>query len=264
MEISTWYVNSELVPEEIAHRKEAAQEWADSMYAVIEKTQDQEALELLNGALSGIAIGRPDTEKHLVPIQGPEQPTVVFVPLFSEDTDINDTTRMMMDQNLPQAALYTENTPGRIYFNAQAPLSPMLKGILMLHEAKHAELHGSNQFREGQELDHWHEEVAAFEFEFRLLRKLCGKQYEDLINNLVPYFIEVYGGKDGQVGALPRLSSIDTALVDEVFGVSHSEHELRITKSIVWVDVAFRMWENTYADTAERDKATFLRQIYAQ
>jgi hypothetical protein len=264
MEIGNWYVNPELRPEEIAHRKEAAQQWADGIHKVVEETQDPEALELIKGVLSGIAIGQPDAERHLVPIQGPEQPTIVLIPLFTKDADINDTTRMMMDPSTSQAARYTENRPGRIYFNAEIAMSPLLKGILMLHEAKHADSYETNQFREGQELDHWHEEVAIFEFEFRLLQKLCGKGYEELMDKEVPRFIEEYDDKNGRGGTLPKPASIDTTIVDGVFGATDSERERQLRKSIVWMDVTFRMFNKIYADTAERDKAKFLRQIYAQ
>lgn len=264
MEIGSWYINPELRPEEIERRRAAAQEWATSIHEVIEKTNDTEAQNLLNGVLSGIAVGLPDPERYLVPVQGPEKPTIVLVPLFTDDTDINDTTRLMMAPNSSQAAHYTENIPGRIYFNAEIALSPLLKGLLMLHEAKHAEIFETNQFREGKELDHWHEEVATFEFEFRLLQLLCGKQYEDSVEKEVQRFIEEYDDKDGHGGTLPQPHSIDTTVIDEVLGATNLEREHHLRKSIVWMGITFRMFEKIYPDTAERDKAKFLRQIYSQ
>jgi hypothetical protein len=263
MEIGNWYVNPELQPEETAKRREAAQQWAEGVNEVAEKTQDPEALDLINSVLSEIAIGQPDAERHLVPIQGPEQPTIVLVPLFAEDTDINNTTRMILDPHSFLAAYYTEDKPGRMYFNAEIVLSPLLKGILMLHEAKHAELYETNQFREGKELDHWLEEVATFEFEFRLLQELCGQTYKALMSREVPRFIEEYGDKDGRGGTLPKPASIDTTTIDDAFGVISSERERQLRKSIVWMDVTFRMLDDIYATTADRDKAMFLRQIYS-
>ncbi|MCA9348915.1 hypothetical protein KC878_02095 [Candidatus Saccharibacteria bacterium] len=264
MEIGNWYVNPELQLEEIERRRRAAHEWATSIHKVVEKTNDVEAQDLLNGVLSGIAVGLPDPERHLIPVQGPEQPTVVLVPLFADDADINDTTRLIMNPNSSQAARYTENRPGRIYFNAEIELSPLLKGILMLHEAKHAEIYEANRFREGTELDHWHEEVATFEFEFRLLQELCGKQYKDLMEKEVQRFIEEYDDKDGRGGTLPEPRSIDMTVVDEVFGVINSERERHLRNSIVWMDITFRMFDKIYPDTSGRDKAKFLRQLYTQ
>lgn len=262
MEIGNWYVNSELDSGEIERRTQASQEWVNSIHGVVEKTQDTEAQHLLNGVLGGIAVGLPDPERYLIPVQGPEQPTIIFVPLFTSDTDVSELTKMMMSPNSSQAAHYTENRPGRIYFNSEVKLSPFLQGLLMLHEAKHADIFESHQFREGHELDHWLEEVATFEFEFKLLQKLCGKSYEELVDKSVARFIEEYVDKDGLGGTLPKPGSIDIAAIDEVFGPSLSEREPTLRKSIVWMDVVFRMFEQIYPDTAQRDKAKFLRQIY--
>jgi len=262
MEIGNWYVNPELDSGEIERRTQAAQEWVNGIYEVVEKTKDTEAQRLLNGVLGGIAVGLPDPEQYLVPVQGPEQPTIFIVPLFTSDTDASEVTKMMMNPNSSLAAYYTENKPGRIYFNSEVEMSPLLRGLLMLHEAKHAEIFESNQFSKRHELDHWLEEVATFEFEFKLLQKLCGKSYEELIDESVARFIEEYGDKDGQGGTLPRPGSIDIAAVDEVFGPSRSERERTLRKSLVWMDMVFQIFEQADPDTAQMNKAKFVRQIY--
>ena len=262
MEIGTWYVNHELTPDEIERRTHSAQEWANSVNEVVEKTQDIEAKHLLNSVLSGIAVGLPDPERYLIPVKGPENPTIIFVPIFNSDSEINNITKMMTSPNSSQAAYYTENRPGRIYFNGEVAISSLLRGVLMLHEAKHAQFFESNQFRQGNDLDHWYEEMATFEFEFKLLQKLCGESYDEIIDKSVARFIDEYDDKDGKGVTLPQAGSLDINAIEEILGPSLSEREPALRKSIVWMNVVFRMIEAIYPDTAARDKAMFLRQIY--
>lgn len=171
---------------------------------------------------------------------------------------------MMLSPNSSQAAYYTENRPGRIYFNNEVSLSSSLKGLLLLHEAKHAEIFETNQFRDGNELDHWLEEAAVFEFEFRLLRNLCGTPYDEMMDKTVARFIEEYGDKDDSGRTLPEPDTMDIRVVDEIFGPILSEREPSLRKSIVWMHATFRMLEAKYPEVAEIEKAKFLRHIYSQ
>lgn len=263
MEISNSYVNPELQAVDIEKRRQAAQTWADGMQAVVDKTQDPDAQSLLAGVLSGVAVAQPDAERYLVPVQGPKRPTILLIPLFAEDANISDTNQQILAEKSSLAAYYTENIPGRIYFNADISLTPLLKGILMLHEAKHAAFFEAKQFREGNELDHWFEEVATFEFEFKLLEKLCGQHYEDYLAKMLPVFVKEYDDIDGQGGVLPNIHSVDGSVLDEIFGPSLSEREQGFRRSIIWIDTVFKMFEQVYPQTAATDKAQLLRQLYA-
>jgi hypothetical protein len=171
---------------------------------------------------------------------------------------------MLMGENSPQAARYTENKPRRIYFNAEAAISPLLMGVLVLHEAKHAEFYESNQFRTGSGLDHWLEEAATFEFEFELLGILGGQPYIDLMETTVAKFADEYKVEDGRGGQLPKPKNVGIHVLDNALGAPKSDQERSLRRSIVWMNAIFRLFYKVYPETAERDIAQFLRQLYTQ
>lgn len=262
MKVDNQYVNSEISAPELESRVEAAQTWIQDIETITDTTQDTEAERLLNGVLNKAAVARPDKEKDTVFLQGYEQPTIFLIPLFREDRDISDTTRIIMGEHASQIARYTENTPGRIYFNAETPLTSLLKGILILHEAKHAELFETNQFREGNELDWWYEEAAVFDFEFRLLNRLIGKPYEDLITNTA-LRLAMDNNSSSDLKADPPqaiLPGIDT--LDEIFGSESSPQELSLRNFIVWLNAVFRILERSRPSAVNQDKAWFLQRVY--
>lgn len=261
MEISAWYKNPESEEGVMKKRLDAATYALDSISAIAGKIQDEEVTELINGVLRDVAVGLPDSQRYLVPIQGSDQPTIVFVPLFTEDTDINKTTKSLMMPSLVQAARFTENNPGRIYFNAEIPLSPLLNGLVMLHEAKHALIYESGLFRNGEELDYWREEVNVFEFELRLLRQICGDEYDTFVAKTMERFVNFYNDQDGKGGTLLGPESIDIGQMGEGLGTSTSERDAKLRRSIVWMDVVFRMFDKVYPKTSTDDKSRLLQQM---
>lgn len=262
MKIGDWYVNSEASMPEVEPRVEAARTWIHNIETITDNTRDAEAERLLNGVLNRAAVARPDKEKDIVLLQGYERPTIFLIPLFREDQDISSTTRIIMGEHASQITRYTENTPGRIYFNAETSLTSLLKSVLIFHEAKHAELFEANQFREGDELDWWHEEAAVFNFEFRLLNKLIGSSYEGLITNTaLRLTMDKNSSSDIKAGSPQAiLPGIDT--LDETFGSEHSPQELGLRNFIVWLNAIFRILERSRPSTVNQDKARFLQRIY--
>ena len=267
MPISNWYINSDLAEEEIKKRVDAAKAWLEGLNLVVKMTKDAEALELLNGVLSNVGVARPHKVKIIEPVQGPEEPTLILVPLFSEDAKLTDTTRLLMvvnDSDLPPTAYFIENKPGRIYFNGTTMLSRLVKGLVALHEAKHSQFYEDYKLHKGKKLDNWREETLAFEFEFRLISKLCGTTYDKFLKLQTKRFIKEYDDHGGEGGMLPGPELLQASTIDYVFGLSKSKREAEIRRSLLWTATIFRMFEQLYPTTADSHKDMFMEEISAQ
>ena len=261
MKISHSFQNPEIDSEDRVRRVLAAQSWLDGATATAWQTQNETAVELMATILSEPAVLKPDPVTFIVPIQGPVKPTIFLIPIMLDDQDVNDTTIMMLAPDASQSARYTENKPGRIYFAGEFDISPKLKGLLLLHEAMHAFYHETNQYRTGDDLDHWTEEVATFEFEFQLLSEICGDRYSRLMAKQVEKFRTLYTDLDGTGGKLPEPKTVDIKPLVAGLGVAISDHEIRLRQSIVWINTAYRLFDQIYPDTAGRDKAVLTRYM---
>jgi hypothetical protein len=139
MKIGNFYVNPELDRAEVDRRVEAAQSWLDGMDEVVRHTKDDEATGLTEEMLSGVVVLKPSKRDVVVPVQGPEPEklTIALIPLFKEDKRTTKTARQLMSEGSKEAARFTENDPGRVYFNAEIPMSGLWKGLIGLLEAKY-------------------------------------------------------------------------------------------------------------------------------
>lgn len=265
MKIGNFYVNPEIGDTEVSSRVEAAQGWLDGMYTVIELTGDAEATTLGKRLLSGVVVLKPDAEDFVIPVQGPKRRkiTLSLVPLLAEDEEATDTTRQLMAEHSTEAARFTENVPGRVYFNGEVAISPIWKGLIGLHEVKHAELFKAGKHRNDDPADHWLEEAEVFEFEHRLMEKLGGQVYSDEVGSMVVALAEANPEVDPSELKLGGPSDVREAFLNDVFGESESEREEHIRASTVWIDVALRFLGQKFPDSADLEKALFLEQIYS-
>jgi hypothetical protein len=263
MRISSQYTNEELPSAEIERRVRAAQAWVDGVAAVADRVHDLEVDRLTNGVLRHIGVARPDRESYIEPVQGSLRPSILFIPLFPEDAVRSDTARLLIAPDASFGAVYRENRPGRIYMNAELRLSALLRGILILHEAKHAELYEAGVYRDDLNRDHWYEESAVFDFEFRLLRELS-PAYGEAIAKLCAALSKQYDSLQTRIDALHSTNALEAMSLDDALGSSLSPEDTSIRWTIVRLDAICSMIAITHPDTAVDEKAKFLKRDYAR
>ena len=256
--ISNEYANPN-VPDSEAHRRvDAAQSWLDGAVSIAERLNDAEVNELTSNTLQAIGVCRPDKEMYTSPVCGPLRPSVILVPLFREDANTTDTSRDLLNPYARQVASFRENTPGRIYVNADLRLSTLLKGLLLLHEAKHAQLYKSITLRNHP--SHYDEETVVYAFEFRVISAL-DTSYRETINKLAQSFVTSFNHPADRKKLFAGSDVVTSAPLDTALGPSFSEEEDGIRRTIVWFGTVFRVLEKYYMNDAVTEKAAFLQQI---
>jgi hypothetical protein len=235
------------------------------MIEVAKLTHDEEAVRLSDEMLSGVVVLKPHRRDIVVPVQGPEPDTltIALVPLLKEDKKTTKTARQLLSDSSKEAARFTENDPGRVYFNAEIPMSGLWKGLIGLHEVKHAKLYRQGEYRDGDEMDHWTEEADVFSFEHRLMEILGGEAYRARMAEMVTSLAKANPGDNPPQLQLGNPSALDLDFLDEIFGPNQSDRERTIRASTVWIDLVLRVLDQKFPDDPLGEKAHFLRQIYS-
>jgi hypothetical protein len=183
--------------------------------------------------------------------------------LLKEDKKTTKTARQLLSDSSKEAARFTENDPGRVYFNAEIPMSGLWKGLIGLHEVKHAKLYRQGEYRDGDEMDHWTEEADVFSFEHRLMEILGGEAYRARMAEMVTSLAKANPGDNPPQLQLGNPSALDLDFLDEIFGPNQSDRERTIRASTVWIDLVLRVLDQKFPDDPLGEKAHFLRQIYS-
>lgn len=170
-------------------RAQAAGEWVRAAYWVAKQTNDKEAQDLLGFFANRWALLVPlENGQNLVRYSGPPQGNyedyVYMAPLLPGDA-------RRLAPGDPRQHVISGEVAGRYTENSQAIYVPtkrlarVTRGLVLLHELKHAELDIRSLIDRTQPNAHWKEEADVFLFEFRLLSKLGGVAYQQLLNDSV-------------------------------------------------------------------------------
>ncbi len=172
---------------DMMERYELAKSWALAAKQIAETTQDSEALEVWDFLNTRTIVGAPIPEGGVVSFfrEKPSRPAedyAVLTPIIKKDvTRLPDKDRRkdFAIGNLKATATYQEGSRA-IYLPLSGFQNPG-KGIILLHEGKHAWFDLEKKIDRNAKDSFWVEEARVFEFEFRLLNLLIGKPYTDLI-----------------------------------------------------------------------------------
>lgn len=220
---------------------------------IVQKTKSKEAGVILKYVESAALISSDSTRAWLFPADAPLEATV----LLERNAKYNFyfekgyvTTLFIPRRNL-------------ILVSAQAHLSPTWRGINLLHEGLHAYRLYTKKYSPLSVSDSAAalEELAAYEFECKLILKLGGKKYQALlkqVSNVVKERIALLGGtiENNHLGAW-KCPELDT-----IFGPSQSIEETRAREFHIWAAVHMGLID-TFAKGNKTDLKRKLMQSVA-
>ena len=121
-----------------AERISVATSWTSGAREVSEQTNSSEAERIYETYIANAGVGQYEAA-GLKWLAGPQQPKVVLVPVMSRENVENANISLFQQTNGPEIARYVENRPGRILFDGGVRMTPQWKGLVLLHEAAHAD-----------------------------------------------------------------------------------------------------------------------------
>lgn len=248
---------------EIDKRIESAREWVIAARNVATVTQDPEALRLVrflehrthlgvplpDGGSQTFFIGEPPIE--------PDDYYAYLVPLLESDKNLlppGDERQDLFDQ-FPSR--YIENS--HMLYLSPTSYHPTTKGLIILHELKHATTDIVDKPDREAPDQHWREEAEAYKLECRLLEGMSGEPYRELIRQSVDC---IEASNDN-----PKAISWDYSSTQEAFaacvgelGLTHEE-DIAIIRTLRQFDAFWHYAQGNYEDP-DYDYAMYLKHVY--
>jgi hypothetical protein len=231
--------------------------WIDGAKEVADQIDDKHVHHLYEDYLADAGIGQFE-EKGLRWLAGSKQPKVVLVPIFAQENITSPTIDRFQQVGGSEIAAYHRARPGNIMFSGEVSMTPVWKGIVLLHEAAHADADYEVKYPSD---DHWKEEVDVFRLEHRWMRLIGGEGYIKFIASEVTRFLEEYDDHGGRGGSIPPL--LHGPQLDLSFSPALSNEETATRRTAAWFDVCFQMFEQKYgAVQGRRDMIGLTKGFY--
>ncbi len=252
MHVGEVFINPEIEKNDAREHVVAAESWLNACERVAKQTNNEYASSLISTFVENAAVCKPAVQ-GFTPIQGPEVPSIFIIPILSGEENLNETTKELTIVK-SQGARFTENIPGRIYFDGTMEMSELWKGLILLHELNHADNYTGSKYPSDHS-EHWEEEVDVFMFEHQLLGIIGGDAYKTYANRQLGRLLDEYK-KSGQ-RIIPPITDLD--LLDTILVKSLSNDEVKARTSVVFMDIVFKMFDEMYPSNARKEKASFLQ-----
>lgn len=245
-------------------------EWLDGAAEVVRITNDPEAREILEHMKKGSFLARPDSFNDIRALEDVPPSTsyrLALVPLLERDRKLSSYWQASVDSDSHATFRPYPNNVGAITFRENKRISPPLKGVILLHEGKHVEIHVR---RELGELERKDPSVAAAideyrttQFESRLVILLGGEKYLQQLQKGA----EILEKELRKTGTVKFEQPWFRTELRELFPPPYTDGDLEILQQLAWVSSFMIACENYFGDdegAASETKYLFFRRYYEQ
>lgn len=238
-----------------------ALEWRNAAQYVADTTHDADAKRVMDYLLTSVGFGLPGTNSVTV-IRVPQnaKSRLLLVPILQEDERL-DPGLKQINRSEDTVAMFRPSD--NVIVIRSERMSTVWKGLLLLHETKHAMSYAQKPYDSNDLKQLCNEERAALEFHSRLMSKLGGITYANVLRTEVDRLREHPGTKiDSYPMKFPDRAGYDPRL-ETAFGPSESDLERSSRQTQVWVHAVFTMLDEDYAGSDKEDtKARFVWAFY--
>lgn len=232
----------------------AAMDWLADFRDIVVKTNDTEARELLEVAKHSVVaiptetgvliIGKKtdDTAPRIIPLLPSDKQYTLWKGFFTE-------TAMADFVSLYGASIVLRN---------DAPISPLFRGIIFAHETRHLRFFQEHPYEIRSNRAYCEEERDTHEFENRLLLKIGGEPYKQLLLKEINHL----SAKQSAEGVSFPLKAAYNYELDKIFGPALSDSERATREAALLIDTVFRFIDAHFNGDKKEPKTEFLCQIY--
>jgi hypothetical protein len=237
-----------------------AQAWFKTTRDVAEATRDEEAKSIASflEKEAGIGVAR-ENSFYPVFLQPNDQTKVLIVPIL--DGDVGRVSNLSTFSN-DQTFMASFISQLKLIMLRPVPLSDAWRGVILLHEGRHALLASKGS----QSRDPWLlplEERDTHNFQNRIVGKLGGEKYAQLLREEIDRQRSYTGNKHFPSGT--RFVDIGSyqAGLDEAFGPAKSDIERVSRQTQVWMHAIFTLVdEDSSISDKQAYKAALMLKIY--
>lgn len=266
--LAQWRYDTNLPPrqafedskESVVKRVAAGNEWVAAMNTLASRLQDREADKIADFFNNHATLSLPHSMGVQTVSSAKKSPDFLFVPLLRGDEKKGSRWESYVTAK-HSVAQFLPDMKTLITHDDQAT-SPIWKGLILLHEGRHAYTFLTRPYDWKNEKLFCYEERDTHEFQNRMAGNLGGVPYQTLLEEEIERIKKELDGTGSAVGkTFPNPMPYHEAQED-IFGKAESEFERSYRESSLWIHANFVLLEREFkGDVADR-KALFLRTIY--
>jgi|GEM_PF-6377593 len=255
--------------EEIANLKRRKEVFLSSLEAgerIARQTGDKEALAVIAFVKDSYVLTEPAAQGlacRVIEVQsGSGEQWIFATPLIAGDEFKSAEWNRIM-KSLPAAGMFLPDI-NTLVVDGVTPFSEFTKGILALHEGRHAQRFVTDKYDWKDTRTFCCQERDTHEFQNRLTATIGGKKYQDLLGREVARLKAELDGAGIPVGIGMAPRSPYHAEFDEIFGPALSDKDRKFRETSFWIDANFRLLEKYSKGDVAEQKALFLKTTYAE
>ena len=260
-----------LTPEDQA-RIGSKNAWIAAAKKISDRTQNEEAKKIAESVLPYLLTVTPYSKGFHFLEAGKTPPSVAFFPLVPADLLKPYLTRLTSGRHTFSQYEPQENL---LIVNDFEPCSDFWKGMSLLREGQHAETQLSVPYNTKDSWVFSEHQRNAFSFEDRLMSKIGGSAYEELLDREIVR-IRADAMKRGSKGFKSQPGSFTMVIIpqrgpynpelDKIFTPALSETERENRQTNFWIHAVFKAYEEDSGKGPDADfgKALFIQTLYQQ
>lgn len=245
--------------DQLALRKSIVDGYITNAEIVANNTNNSQAKTIVKLIRHGLVIAMPNQEglQVLENYSQSGKPALIIVPLLEKDgKNFNENWKSIQNDKGAGAFYYPEVRT--IVLKDNDAISPLWKGIILLHEGNHA---GTMMYAPYDWTDlvlFSSAEMLTHEFENKLLLSLGGEKYRSLLEKEVE---RIKMGSDLE-GKVPRRTDYHQEM-EGIFGPAFSEREKDIRETHFWINAVFTFLGRNFNNPEEK-KTAFMFNLYQE
>lgn len=246
--------------ESVAKRVAVGNEWLAAINTLASLLRDSEADKIADFFNNHSTLSLPHSMGVQTISSAKKNPSFLFVPLLRGDEKKSSRWESCVTAK-HSVAQFLPDMKTLITHDDQAT-SPIWKGLILLHEGRHAYTYLTRPYDWKNEKLFCYEERDTHEFQNRMASNLGSVPYQTLLEEEIERIKKELEGTGGVVGiTFPDRIPYHEAQ-EGIFGKAESEFERSYRESSLWIHANFVLLEREFkGDIADR-KALFLRAIY--
>jgi hypothetical protein len=237
-----------------------AHDWISQAENIAEKTHHHEAMAVMEFLKDRAVPAEPIRGGFRAAAEHVSDEAIYILPLIASDTLIDEHYKHDVEDTSRAATYLTEYRI--LQLNESVATSPLWKGILTLHEGRHAKEHVSRQYDVHDPELFSAEERDTFIFQGEVMALIGGEAYQDALETKLKHLEENLVEEEGGRIKFPSTGPYDS-LLDEAFGPALSEHERQARQTALWIDAVFQLFDQHYGiESSAVEKMLFMKHLY--
>lgn len=241
----------------------AALGWRNAAQHVADVTQDADAKRVMGYFRTSVGFGLPGTNSVTIIYAPPDGASgILIVPILRQDEELDVGLKKINNSQNTMALFRPE---ARVIALRSEPMSDVWKGVLLLHEGRHALSYSLTHYDSADIRQLCYEERDTLEFQDRIVAKLGGETYANVLRAEIDRLRSQLAAAGLALETkMPPRGGYQPVL-ETAFGPAETDLERASRQTQLWTHAAFTLIDEDYRGSDKEDfKAHFIQGVYVQ